>query len=180
MTPGDFDALFDQFHRTVFRLEALPAYAVGGAEERRIEAWKAGQPRPERSVRTSPWMARIATSTVIGGKAWSRLRVVDEPLTEYQRYQLDSYRESQTVGEEIRLVRRAELGWPVLSDFWLFDAGTVDAYAALMHYGEEGQFEGAELVSAGDELLDDMVRVQRRLWSGAVPLAEFLAQVGRG
>ena len=57
---ADLNACFDLFERTAERLEALPAYAVGGAEEERLRAFRLGLPRPERSVRTSPWLARIA------------------------------------------------------------------------------------------------------------------------
>lgn len=172
MTPKDFDALFDQFRSTVFRLEARPAYAVGGAEEARLEAFRHGSPRPERSVRTSPWMARIATSTA-GGKSWSRTRVVDSPLTEYQRYQLVSYAESQAVGEQIHLVARGAVG-DVGVDFWLFDGGTEDAVAVLMHYRDDGTLDRREPVD-DPVLLGELDERRRAVDARAVPLNEFLA-----
>ncbi len=119
MTSEEFNALFDAFHTTVFRLEGLPDYAVGGFDAERLAAFRDGKPMPERSVRTSPWLARIAVTTV-NRKAWERVRVVDEPLTEYQRYELLAYQESQAAGEQIRVLTRSEAGeWG--SDFWLFD-----------------------------------------------------------
>ncbi len=39
MTPDDFDRLFNLFHTSVFRLEALPAYKVGGADAERLRAF---------------------------------------------------------------------------------------------------------------------------------------------
>jgi len=90
---ADLNACFDLFERTAERLEVLPAYAVGGAEEDRLRAFRLGLPRPERSVRTSPWLARIARPTATG-KSWRRIRVLGWPLTEYQRYQLAGYQES--------------------------------------------------------------------------------------
>lgn len=177
MTPADFDSLFDTFHSTVFRLEALPAYAVGGDERKRIEAAEQGAPRPERSVRTSRWLARIATTTV-AGKAWSRVRVVDDPLTDYQRRQLVSYAESQAVGEQIHLVRRVEVG-EVGVDFWLFDGGTSFARAVLMHYHPDGSLDRRELVDAQGDL-DELEARRRRVEQAAVPLNEFLAGAGRG
>ena len=83
----DFDAHFDRFTRTVFRLETLQDYTAPGEAER-VEAFRCGRPRPERSVRTSPWLARIAVATVTEAKRWQRVRVVEEPLTGYTRYQL--------------------------------------------------------------------------------------------
>jgi hypothetical protein len=38
-----------------------------------------------------------------GGKSWSRVHVIQEPLSEYLRYELIGYVESMAVGEEIRL-----------------------------------------------------------------------------
>lgn len=178
MTPGDFNALFDQFAATVFRLETLPAYMVGGAEQERVQAFLEGRPRPERSVRTSPWMARIAATTA-AGKNWSRLRVVDNPLTDYQRYQLESYRESQSVGEQIFIVARDQVGdW--VRDFWLFDQHLPTAHAVLMRYSPDGALERRELVdSDGIEHLQ-LWRIQKLALRNAVPLNTFVAEVHCG
>lgn len=172
MTPEDFDALFDSFRSTVVRLETLPAYNVGGAEAERLRAFRDGQPRPERSVRTDPWLARIALTT-IDGKTWSRVRVVDSPPTDYQRYQFASYRESQAVGERVSVVERDTAGYGG-PDFWLFDAGTSTARAVVMHYGQTGSWLGADLVTDRDEL-DEMHRHVRRVAELAVPFNVYIA-----
>lgn len=177
MTPTNLDALFDGFTDSAFRLEALPAYAVGGAEAERIEAHREGRPRPERSVRTSPWLARIACTTARDGRTWMRLRVVDDPLTEYQRYQLESYRESQAAGEQIRLVRRDALPPDAdFVDYWLFDRETEHARAVELHYTPRGAFERFESLDH-----DEVAR--REIWASelfaiAEPLNDFLAHVG--
>lgn len=176
VTPENFDALFDQFAATVYRLEALPTYAVAGAEAARIQAFQEGRPRPERSVRTSPWMARIATSTA-AGKSWSRTRVVDNPLTGYQRYQLESYRESQAVGEQIRIAPRSAMSYSG-PDFWLFDADTDKPYAVLMHYTPEARIDRREL-TRDLETIEALRWAQAAIDEHGVPLNEFLA-VGRG
>jgi hypothetical protein len=173
VTPEQFDALFDTFCSTVFRLERLPVYAVGGAEAERLAAFREGRPRPERSVRTSPWLARIAASTA-AGKAWQRIRIVDTPLTEYQRYQLESYRESQACGEEILLADRAQVD-DLGVDLWLFDAGTPTAHAVLMRYTRGGRFERFDPIHDPDHL-EEFQMWQRRTWARAVPLNTFLAQ----
>lgn len=172
--PEDFDALFDSFRFTVVRLETLPAYDVGGAEAVRLRAFHDGRPRPARSVRTDPWLARIAATTM-HGKSWSRTRVIDEPMTDYQRYQLVSYAESQAVGEQVRIARRSEVD-PESGDFWLFDAGTENAHAVLMNYDEAGRWLGPELASdpaAASVLRGRVDSVTAR----AVSLNEFLASV---
>ncbi|MDQ4031077.1 MAG: endonuclease/exonuclease/phosphatase family protein [Actinomycetota bacterium] len=176
VTSAEFDTLFDSFTSTVFRLETLPAYAVGGAEDARLRAFREGLPRPERSVRTSPWLARIAASTA-AGKTWSRVRIVDQPLTEYQRCQLESYRESQAVGEQIGLVARDAAG-KMDVDFWLFDAGTPSAHAVLMHYHPDGRLDRREVVTDSDAVtaLDARRRAVEKI---AVPLNAFLASAER-
>lgn len=173
----DFDAHFGRFTRTVFRLETLQDYTAPG-EAQRIEAFRRGLPRPERSVRTSPWLARIAVTTVTEGKRWQRVRVVEEPLTGYTRYQMAGYAESQAAGEEIRIVRRTTA--PALAtlrrDFWLFDAGTQEAFALLLDYSPTGEWRGGELTTDPQALLG--LQAERDLalrW--AVALNEYLAHV---
>lgn len=178
LTSAEFDALFDSFTNSVVRLEQLPAYSVGGAEAERIAAWRRGEPRPERSVRTSPWLARIATSTAVDGKRWQRVRVVDEPLTDYQRYQLESYRESQAAGEEISIALRADAPdrWV---DFWLFDRGTPQARAVWMKYDREGRLQRREFTN-DERATTAMASIVASVQDVAMPLNVFLARAVRG
>lgn len=175
MTPEDFDALFDSFEHTVVRLETLPEYRVGGAEAERLAAFHAGRPRPLRSVRNDPWLTRIALTTA-AGKSWSRVRVVDDPLTPYQRYQLQSHVEAQACGEEVLIARRSltSNGGP---DFWLFDAGRPGARAVVMDYDEQGRWLGAHLVDDPAEV-ERLAAAVEKVRDVAVPLNEYLAVSG--
>jgi hypothetical protein len=175
VTPEEFDALFDTFHHTVARLEALPAYDVGGQEAARIQAFREGRPRPLRSVATDPWLARIAVSTITAGKRWTRVRVVDEPLTDYQRYQLTSHQESQAAGERVLIAPRSAVG-DVGPDFWLFDEAGPDAHAVVMRYDAEGHWLGANLVTGREEVRELGERLQA-VAARAAPLNEFLTGV---
>jgi hypothetical protein len=169
-----FESLFESFEHTAFRLEALPTYDVGGADAERFQAFQEGRPLSVRSVRTSPWLARIAVTTATAGKAWSRVRVVDSPLGPYQRYSLEAYRESQAAGEEILLARRAAADdWG--PDFWLFDGATPTARAAVMRYATDGQFQGFDLVE-DLEVLAQLQQMQVKAVAHAVPLNVFLAE----
>lgn len=174
MSGQTFDSLFESFEHTVFRLEALPAYDVGGADAERFQAFQEGRPLSVRSVRTSPWLARIAVSTATAGKAWSRVRVVDSPLSPYQRYSLEAYRESQAAGEEILIARRIAVDdWG--PDFWLFDGTTPSARAAVMRYMRDGQFEGFDLVD-DSKALAQLQQLHDKAVANAVPLNVFLAE----
>lgn len=168
MTPDEFNAAFDEFQVSAFRLECLQTYAVS-AEDARLRAFREGLPRPERSVRTNPWLQRIAATT-IAGKSWSRVRLVSRPLTEYTRYEMIGFVESQAVGEQIRIVDLnahpdlRDLG----PDFWLFDA----EFAIIMRYDEAGTVLGYERTTEVGDFRD-----QRWLaMAGSISLAEYLAQ----
>lgn len=168
---GDFDALFESFTHTAYRLETLPAYAIP-REDTSYRAFLEGAPRPERSVRTSPWLRRIAVTTA-AGKVWTRTRVYDTPLTEYQRFQMPAYLESQAVGDSTSFVPR-DLAGDVGPDFWLFDDHTDHPRAAVMRYSPAGEFEGFRLVTDGTELA--ALRGRRAVADArSVPLAEFVA-----
>ena len=162
----DFAACFDEFRVSAFRLETLRQYAVP-AEDERIAAFRERRPLPERSVRTSPWLRRIAETTA-AGKHWSRVHVVDVPLSEYVRFEMVTYRESAQAGEDIRITdRRADPALDALqTDFWLFDAETDHPFAALMQYNADGHYVDA----AGDE----RPHRHRRMQGSAGPRAASL------
>lgn len=174
MNLTEFDAWFDRFERSVFRLETLQRYAVSGEDER-LRAFREGTPRPERSVRNNPWLRRIALTTV-AGKRWQRVHIVEHPLTEYLRYELVSYVESAATGEDIRIADLAahpDLA-PLNEDFWLFDDDTEGAYALLMRYDDEGHFLGYDHTTDPDIL--KRCRVQQDLaLKHAVGLNTYLA-----
>lgn len=165
-----FQALFDDARATVFRLEGLQTYAVA-ADDEELAAFRTGAPRPERSVRTSPWLARIAVSTVTGGVSWSRVRVIEYPLTEYTRYELVTYVESQAAGEQILLT---ESPAPV-DDFWLIDGGTEYAVGVWMRYDPDGVQLGRELVDDPD-VLAEMAAIATEMTRTAEPLNVWLAR----
>lgn len=171
-----FNSLFDTFRHTVVRLETLPAYSVGGAEALRLEAHREGRARPERSVRTDPWLGRIAVSTVLNGKAWRRVRVFDDPPTDYQHQQVESYREAQAVGDEVLIASRPDVG-ETGSDVWVFDAGHRDAHAVVMHYRPDGAVDRRELVTDAAQVAGFVAGVER-VASHAVALNEWLARAG--
>lgn len=176
MSQDDFDALFDSFRRTAWRLETLPVYTVA-EEAERIAAWRSGEPRPERSVLTSPWLRRIARTTAVA-KVWERVRLVRFPLSEYVRYELVGYPEAEAAGERIRVTNvtgEPELERLVGVDFWLFDAGTETASAIRLQYDGEGRFLGFE--RADPTTLDSLTSHYVQARQASVTLEEFLAEL---
>lgn len=173
MDAASFDALFDSFTHATFRLESLQTYAVS-AEDESLRSFREGTPRPERSVRTSGWLRRIALTTATG-KSWSRIHLVRHPLTEYLRYELVAYVESQAVGEQIGLVDLDE--YPELAasgpDFWLFDWSGDAPFAVIMHYTEDGQVLRREHVTDPARVVE-LDRTRRCVTEVAIPLNAYL------
>jgi hypothetical protein len=165
---SDLAACFDLFQASAFRLETLRIYSVP-AEAESLRAFRLGLPLPERSVRTSPWLARIHQTTA-AGKSWSRIRVAGNPLTEYERYQMHCYPDAARAGEIISIAP----GLDIDGDFWLFDEDE-DPFAAVMAYDENGAYLGSE-VTADPDVINRCKERKRFAARYAVPLDTFLGQ----
>lgn len=149
-----------------FRLEGLPTYLVP-EEAAEFAAWKRGS-RVLSTPETNPWLANIRDTTAAGAK-WSRVRIVDYPLSEYSEYELHGYQANAAAGETIYIADRA---WsPTLDDlcedFWMFDHTVI-----RMIYDEEGHFLRPEIAKA--ERQYERMRVLALRY--AVPLHEFLVE----
>lgn len=101
---------------------------------------------------------------------------MDQPLSEYERFELVAYVESAAAGEEIRIADRPAVtdAGGLGRDFWLFDAGTPRAVAALMTYDHEGRYAGSDITS--DLAVIRACAAERDLAvSKSVPLNAYLA-----
>ncbi|MGH3930353.1 MAG: DUF6879 family protein [Pseudonocardiaceae bacterium] len=175
MSVDDFDAVFDRFRVSAFRLETLPRYADDEGEEYAL--FLAGEQLPERSPRTVPWLRRVADTTA-AGKHWQRVHVLSQPLTDYLRFELVGYQANAEAGEHVRLADRG--AHPQLAtlhqDFWLFDAETPDAFARPLRYDDTAHLVGFDLTE--DPLFIERYRRERDLaLAWAVPLPEYTATV---
>ena len=61
-------------------------------------------------------------------------------------------------------------------DFWLFDVGTAKPFAALMSYGHDGQYRGAE-VTTGAAMITACVTARNLAQRCSMPLEAYLAQL---
>ena len=128
-------------------------------------------------MRTSPWLRRIAETTA-AGKPWSRVHVVDEPLSEYVRFEMVTYRES-AAGE----TSGSPAGGPTPR---LMPCKRISGcstrrhqpFAALMHYDPDGHYIGAQVTS--DAPPSDVQGSAGPRAQHAVPLTDYLADKDRG
>ena len=133
MTPESLARMFESFAVSAFRLETLPDYQVP-QDVQWLRRFRAGEERPpERDSR--PWLATVRSAKERGARM-QRVRMVESPLTEYQRFQFSwGYPENEGAGEEIYILDSEPDGL-LRVDFWLFD----DAQAVVLEYDEQGRF----------------------------------------
>ena len=133
MTTPDLGALFESFTTSAFRLECLPSYDVTeDAERDAYRLWLAGE-RPPAREREWP---KLVASAVAAGKTMQRVRLVESPPTDYQRFEMEhGYPANVAAGEAIYILDHRPDGLLTV-DFWLFD----DATAVVLEYDDEGRF----------------------------------------
>ncbi|MGK5533201.1 DUF6879 family protein [Streptomyces sp. URMC 129] len=163
--------LFTAFEHTAWRLETQRGYA-SDRQSPRFERFLRGEPigayDPE-----SPWHVSVREQTR-QGKRFERVRLVDDPPTEGQRFLLAGGLGNVEAGEDIRNMYRADavrLGLPD-DDFWLFDSRVIMKFVI----DGEGVTLGVELVEDPAEVLR-ACQVRDLAWHYAVPTAEFQKQV---
>lgn len=167
---ADITGLFTTFERTAWRLETRRRYAVDIGTPK-WELWQAGGDLGYNPAH--PWHANVRAQTE-AGKRFERVRIVDSPPTEGQRFLLASSRGNTEAGEDIRNLPRADadrLGLPD-EDFWLFDARIV----VRLVFDEDDNTLGVE-VSEDPQDVAEAVRLRDAAWPVAIPTAEFAARV---
>jgi hypothetical protein len=147
-----FERLFTDVQRSWFRLETLQRYDVE-YERDELAAFLRGEPL---NAEPGQWQAMIREH-VAAGRELARVHVIEEPLTDYIRYELRAYEPNAEAGEDVRVIPVRQGAWPAgvpRHDYWLFD----DDHLWLMDYDAVGAFQAARLI-------DDPTSVeQHRRW----------------
>jgi hypothetical protein len=145
VTQEEFDRLLAEFSHSAFRLETQPAYELG-YERAEFDRFLAGSPTPPPDVDWwRPWLDQI-TSLVGKGKTIGRVRILAEPPTSYQRWELWAAPWHAEAGEDIRYLSRSRaerLGLPIDHDWWLLD----NERLIVMRYTSGGTITNTELVT---------------------------------
>jgi uncharacterized protein DUF6879 len=122
LTREAFGDLFRSAERSVMRLENRRRTDM--ADERdELRAFLAGTlPDPYPWERT--WWTDMVARHVEAGRAFRRVRVVEDSLTDYNRYMIYTGSWNVTAGEDLRYLARAEANRLDLPDhdFWVFDS----------------------------------------------------------
>lgn len=167
---AEFNQLFHSFRYTCYRLEALQQYGVS-YESDEYTRFLAGEARGT-FPGIAAWIDGTVSEAVQAGKRLYRVHVVEEPLSDYVRFECAwSYEHTVAAGEEVRILPVARGTWPAglpHYDYWLFDSSILVA----MHYAPDGTFTSAELID------DPAQVVQANYWRDiavfkAVPYRSF-------
>lgn len=150
-----FRRLFTDVRQSWFRLETLQRYDATNERED-FAAFLRGEPL---TAAPGSWQAMIREH-VAAGRSLRRVHVVEEPLSDYIRYELAAYAPNAQAGEDVRLIPVAVGAWPAnvpRHDYWLFD----DERLWLMDYSPSGALDAVRLV-------DDPIAIeQHRRWRDA-------------
>jgi hypothetical protein len=141
----EFLAMVRNFRESAFHIETRPAYALG-YEQADLNRFLAGVPVPPPDLDWwQPWLERVARFTA-EEKRVARVRILEEPPTDYQRWLLWATPWHAAAGEDIRYLPRSQaerIGLPLVNDWWLLD----DERVILMAFTEAGEISGKWLLT---------------------------------
>jgi hypothetical protein len=133
-----------------FRFEAQHSYLTSDAEGEALAGFMEGGPQPPSAFPVwQSWLDQVRTWTE-HGKTIARIRIIDSPPTDYQKWSLWCASWHRDAGEDIRYLSRATadaLGMP-RGDWQMFDGLRV----VLMRFTPAGEIAGKTLITDADEI----------------------------
>lgn len=152
----DFNKLFEMFTIEAFRLETLPIYDVEEEKEAIKEFRETG--RVVNNI-DKEWMDLLKI-----GKPVKRLRLLSNPLSDYEIFELEVYKSNLSYGEDIRIVNRDKFD-EQLQDFWIFDM----KWIGIMKYDKTGKFLDMDFHEASNEEIE-MAKKWKEIFENAQKL----------
>ncbi|WP_432087394.1 DUF6879 family protein [Streptomyces sp. bgisy095] len=168
---GAFGKLFEYFQYTAWRLETRRRYASDESTDTYAQLLRGETPVWDLDT---PWSRTIKEKST-GGAIVARVRIVDTPPTDGQRYLTAHAEKNEALGEDIRNLSREDaeaLRLPA-EDFWLFDSRLV----ALLRFDGDDNLVDVELITEPAEVVR-YAMVRDAAWHRAVPYRNFTAEPG--
>nr|WP_157166014.1 DUF6879 family protein [Streptomyces typhae] len=170
MDGDNWRRLFDASEREAWRFEAQPTYTMP-KERENVARFLRGEAKP--AEHNARWHERVR-GYVESGRRIGRVRVVRQPLTDYQRYQFAwGIPGNIAAGEDIRVldVTRDDHGLPLTGrDWWMFDESRI----AHLNFRPDGTQINREAYE-GDPAR--YVTWKRVALAHAVPFEEYAADL---
>jgi hypothetical protein len=170
---GALNHLLSNFKKTAWRLEALGRYETTD----RVRSYLRGDPAPPPIGAGLAAYVENIRAMPSQGRTIGRVHAIVGPLTPYLRYEVEwGYAVTADAGDDVRILhRRSWSDTPFGSqppDFWAFDLDTADPIVAVMHYAEDGQWLGLDLVTHD---VGEYRRLRDLAVREAIPLQSYLA-----
>lgn len=166
--PTSFDYLMEHFRAAAFRLEVRQSYGVLSEDAAFQTFLDGGDPGIDW---LSDWLDGARSKTA-AGKRIERVRVIDEPPSDFLRFELSVTPHNLEAGEDIRYLPRAiadELDIPN-EDFWLFDTTTV----LILHFDDNDRFSDIEAITDPAKVAP-YGAARDLVWQHALPYQTYLA-----
>lgn len=166
---NEWNEMFYSFKRSAYRLETLQAYAEP-SESSPFNQYRRGIV-PDPSF-MAEW-CHMVKAHIDAGRSMRRVHLVDLPLSEYMRFEIECcYRDTAAAGEIVRLLDRSRLSSDLLKitaeDFWLFDGSTI----MVNDYDLSGALFQAR-ITTDPKAVAYYSNIDRKLWDLGVPFKEF-------
>jgi hypothetical protein len=160
---------FDAYERDAWRFEAQPTYTMP-KEAESVARFLRGEPKPvDHNAR---WHERVR-GFAASGRVIGRVRIVRQPLTDYQRYQFAwGIPGNINAGEDIRVldVTQNDYGLPLSgTDWWMFD----DSRIVHLNFRPDGTQIKRELFT-GD--ITPYLEWKRIALAYSVPFVEYVKE----
>ncbi|GGK07101.1 hypothetical protein GCM10010123_41140 [Pilimelia anulata] len=141
-------------------------------ENTALRAWHRGEPYELQGLDD---LCRFFADLAATGRALRRVKIVSEPLSDYQRWSLDVSRRVVSAGEDIRVVNRKHVATLLVppSDFYLLDGERV----LFLHHDGHG---GTAMFSITDDtaVVRSCAESFAAVWRAAEPLDIYLGRSG--
>jgi hypothetical protein len=141
-----FGPLFSSFKHTAFRLEVRSRYNPSYEGETLRKFLEEGE--PDDLPWMQPWL-RMVQEAAAEGRRFARVRVVDLPMSDWNRYSYVLAAHNIAAGEDIRYLWRGNAAELPDYDYWLFDSSRL----IVMRFDESDRFIGGELVKDSAEIV---------------------------
>ncbi len=160
-TPVDLGALLSGAESSLWRIEQQPTYRAAESAYR-LDRYVAGNPIDPESVHAFVEWLNLVTEVSARGVEVVRVRVEEDPATDYQRHARWLGAWNAAAGEQLRYVDRADApmtGAVGGSDWWIVDG----AVLVELRFDQVGDLLGIEVEDAPGRCVDVL-----RCWDALV------------
>ena len=171
LTGAEFFAQFETAEQSMLRLESRRHTDVED-ERSDFRAFLAGDLPEVLEWEHSPFTEMVSRHTA-AGRPFRRARVMDDPLTDYNRFMIYTGARGASIGDDINYLSRSEANALDLPDhdFWVFDS----ARLVELRFTDDGRPLGHDLITDPETVARHEEWIHRAL-AAATPSADYVAQ----